>query len=86
VVATLFVLDLTTGESTQIGDENVQAWDQFTPDGSSLLYSSGPVVRTVPVDGGKSTPRRRPRPGEKVRPQEADRYWHDDLGRARTNP
>jgi hypothetical protein len=62
VVATLFVLDLTTGESTQIGDENVQAWDQFTPDGSSLLYSSGPVVRTVPVDGGKSTPRRRPGP------------------------
>jgi Tol biopolymer transport system component len=55
----LFVLDPATGESTQITDETDETRDvsdpQFTPDGSSLVYSRLPVVRTVPVDGGKST-------------------------------
>jgi Tol biopolymer transport system component len=56
----LFVLDVATGESRQITDEGVQEWaaPQFTPDGSSLLYTAGsgtsPVLRTVPVAGGKS--------------------------------
>jgi Tol biopolymer transport system component len=57
-VRNLFVLDLATEESTQITDENHHVWEsQFTPDGSSLIYTAGrtPVVRTVPVGGGKST-------------------------------
>jgi Tol biopolymer transport system component len=60
----LFVLDVATGESTPVaGAGRVQPWSQpqFTPDGSSLLYTSGSqragdaVLRTVPIDGGKST-------------------------------
>jgi Tol biopolymer transport system component len=63
----LFVLDVATGESTPIaGEGRVDRWSelQFTPDGSSLLYTSGPyssgtsayvVLRTVPIEGGKST-------------------------------
>jgi Tol biopolymer transport system component len=63
----LFVVDVATGESTPIGGEGrVDRWSelQFTPDGSSLLYTSGPysngtsayaVLRTVPIEGGKST-------------------------------
>jgi Tol biopolymer transport system component len=57
----LFVLDVPTGESTPVADEGpIQRWSgpQFTPDGSSLLYTSGSmneaVLRTVPIDGGKS--------------------------------
>jgi Tol biopolymer transport system component len=57
----LKVVDVATGESTQILDEAV--WDvQFTPDGSSLLYThderfllTTPTLRTVPVGGGEST-------------------------------
>ena len=57
----LRVLDVATGESTQILDEAV--WGvQFTPDGSSLLYTTDdepflatPTLRTVPVAGGEST-------------------------------
>lgn len=56
----LFVLDVATGESTQIIDEAHVEGPQFTPDGSSLLYTRGlldrPMLRTVPVTGGKSTP------------------------------
>ena len=69
----LYLLDVASGESTQITGVNVvyvRASDpspqphqplepQFTPDGSSLVYTSGserhPVIRTVPVAGGKST-------------------------------
>lgn len=60
----VFVLDLPTGESTPIADlGGVDPFSkpQFTPDGSSLLYTSGTgragdsVLRTVPIDGGKST-------------------------------
>ena len=71
----LVVLDVATGESTPLPEAGpVLAWAgvQFTPDGSSLLYSGGSwtpyedpligaterfrsVLRTVPVDGGKST-------------------------------
>ena len=62
----LFVLDVATGESTRIvGAGYIQPSSpqpQFTPDGSSLLYSrrsdthSDEVeLRTVPIDGGKST-------------------------------
>ena len=54
----LFVVDVATGESTKVTDELV-AGPQFTPDGSSLLYTigsdQGPVLRTVPVAGGEST-------------------------------
>jgi Tol biopolymer transport system component len=68
----LFVLDLATGESTQITheSESIRCFScsldpQFTPDGSSIIYTlrtrvpASPersvVVRTVPVAGGKST-------------------------------
>jgi Tol biopolymer transport system component len=56
----LFVLDVATGESTPLpeaGPVDTWAGHQFTPDGSSLLYTSGRrrVLRTVPVDGGEST-------------------------------
>jgi Tol biopolymer transport system component len=58
----LFVLDIVTGESTPIADAGpLTPWShpQFTPDGSSLLYEThgfgGVVLRTVPIDGGKST-------------------------------
>lgn len=57
----LFVVDVATGRSTQVTDEAGEAlWDaQFTPDSSSLVYTGGtpssPVLRTVPVAGGKST-------------------------------
>lgn len=69
----LYVLDVASGESTQITGANVhyeRAGDvmlmpaqplqpQFTPDGSSLVYTDSsdghPVIRTVPVAGGEST-------------------------------
>jgi Tol biopolymer transport system component len=63
----LYVADVATGKSTPItGEGRLTRWSQpqFTPDGSSLLYESGmyssgtsayAVLRTVPVDGGKST-------------------------------
>jgi Tol biopolymer transport system component len=58
----LFVLDVATGESKRIIDKSrdaVGASPQFTPDGSSLLYTGGtetaPVIRTVPIAGGRST-------------------------------
>jgi hypothetical protein len=58
----LFVLDVRTGEATKITDETVSQ-PQFTPDGSSLLYTvysivegvEAAVLRIVPVTGGKST-------------------------------
>jgi hypothetical protein len=59
----LAVLDVASGESTQI--DVTDAWSvQFTPDGSSLLYTYDgnvpgllqiPELRTVPVAGGEST-------------------------------
>ena len=58
--AGLFVLDVDTGESTQIADET-HRWSQpqFTPDGSSVIYTGGsasrPKLRIVPVAGGEST-------------------------------
>lgn len=58
----LFVVDVATGESTAIaGAGGPWAQPQFTPDGSSLLYTDhdptgyGAVLRTVPIAGGKST-------------------------------
>lgn len=61
-VRNLFVLDVATAESTRIADAGrVLPWaqPQFTPDGSALLYtddiSGNAVLRTIPVDGGKST-------------------------------
>jgi Tol biopolymer transport system component len=72
-VHSLNVLDVDSGESTQITAVNrayVRAVDQsllphqplepqFTPDGSSLVYTGGsdrrPVIRTVSVAGGEST-------------------------------
>jgi Tol biopolymer transport system component len=53
-VGSLFVLEVATGESTRV--TLVASDPQFTPDGSSLLYSAeGGVLRTVPVVGGRST-------------------------------
>jgi Tol biopolymer transport system component len=64
-VRNIFVLDVATGDATQITDEtrnqcpSCPRTPQFTPDGSSLLYNGGtdvyPVVRIVPVAGGEST-------------------------------
>jgi Tol biopolymer transport system component len=68
-VRSLFVLDVASGESTKIltfgspvrsGPGPLPGLEpQFTPDGSSLLYSAGsyeqPVLRIVPVAGGKSS-------------------------------
>jgi WD40 repeat protein len=59
-VPNLFVAEIANGRSTQVTDAVEGAWDaQFTPDGSSLLYTGGsqsfPVLLTVPVAGGKST-------------------------------
>jgi Tol biopolymer transport system component len=69
----LYVLDVDSGESTQItgvnadyeraGDATLRPGQplepNFTPDGSSLVYTGGsdghPVIRTVPVAGGEST-------------------------------
>ncbi len=57
----LFVLDIATGESRRIIGESRDAFGtspQFTPDGSSLLYTGGtdtaPVIRTVSIAGGRS--------------------------------
>ena len=54
----IFVLDVATGESTQIADGVASDGGlQFTPDGSSIVYTGGtynyPVVRTEPVAGGE---------------------------------
>ena len=70
-VPSLFVLDVASGESTQITGvpglrldpegpgPGLPLQPQFTPDGSSLVYTGGthdhPVIRTVPVAGGEST-------------------------------
>jgi Tol biopolymer transport system component len=59
----LRVVDVATGESTQMNDLGAVWSVQFTPDGSSLLYTaSSPdspsrhwTLRTLPVAGGKST-------------------------------
>lgn len=64
----VFVLDVATGESTRVTDGFVSFWDglQFTPDGSSLVYSpSSPtddcpyqgctLLQRVPIAGGPST-------------------------------
>ena len=62
----LYVLDVASGESTQITGVNADderagqpLEPQFTPDGSSLVYSGGshghPVIWIVPVAGGEST-------------------------------
>jgi Tol biopolymer transport system component len=69
----LYLLDVASGESTQItgvnvdyergGDRTLRPGQplepQFTPDGSSLVYTGGsnghPVIRIVPVAGGTST-------------------------------
>lgn len=57
----LFVLDVASGESTQVASVNriLPLEPQFTPDGSSLVYTGGsdryPVIRSVPVAGGQGT-------------------------------
>jgi Tol biopolymer transport system component len=68
-VQSIFILDVASGESTQITGvprivgpgpgPPLPLEPQFTPDGSKVLYTGGsgeyPVLRTVPVGGGKST-------------------------------
>jgi len=55
----VFVLDVATDESTQIADGAFPHTGlQFTPDGSSLVYTGGTAgqeMRIVPVAGGQST-------------------------------
>jgi Tol biopolymer transport system component len=56
----LFVVDVATGISTRVPGATGTIWDaQFTPDGRSILYTGGPpsapVLRSVPVAGGRST-------------------------------
>jgi Tol biopolymer transport system component len=59
----LAVVDLATGETRQISDEDFLYYSdpsistpQFTPDGSSLFYTAyGSGLSTVPVAGGEST-------------------------------
>jgi WD40-like Beta Propeller Repeat len=55
----LFVLDVASGESTQIPSVLGTHYDggiQFTPDGSSILYSSDDYqLWTVPIKGGNPT-------------------------------
>jgi Tol biopolymer transport system component len=55
----LFILDVASGDSTQITDERFVEGPSFTPDGSSILYTHAtvpPMLKTVPVTGGKSRP------------------------------
>jgi Tol biopolymer transport system component len=58
----VFVLDIATGKTRQITHESPSCpgclTPQFTPDGSSIIYSGGtdssPAVRIIPAAGGKS--------------------------------
>ncbi len=56
----LFVLGIASGETTTV-IEGTGPWTQpqFTPDGSSILYTGGtnyqPELRIVPIAGGEST-------------------------------
>ncbi len=64
----LFVLDVRSLEIREIiVDSPVQGEPQFTPDGASVIYTSGtnsaPVIRMVPVTGGKSRILIGPSPG-----------------------
>lgn len=57
----LFILKVATGETRQVTHGARIGWlRQFTPDGSSLLFTGGrgtsPLLRTVPVTGGKTEP------------------------------
>jgi len=56
-VRQLFMLDVATGESTQIFTDEGQedGGPQFTSDGSVLVYSGGGSLWTVPFAGGKGT-------------------------------
>jgi Tol biopolymer transport system component len=53
----LFVLDVATGEVTNVSDGALGSGLQFTPDGLSLVYTGGtdraPLLMTVSIDGGK---------------------------------
>jgi Tol biopolymer transport system component len=55
----LFVVDVASGESTRVTDDDLVEGPQFTPNGSAILYTRGssrPMIMTVPVTGGKSAP------------------------------
>jgi hypothetical protein len=61
-VRNLFIVDVGTGESTQVTYRTSDLYAigtmdgiQFTPNGSSVIYSDGPVVRTQPIADGRST-------------------------------
>jgi Tol biopolymer transport system component len=53
----IFVLDLATGETSQVTNARWSALHpQFSPDGASIVYQDNRLgVRSVPVTGGKST-------------------------------
>ncbi|MFZ0625834.1 MAG: hypothetical protein WAN34_05000 [Acidimicrobiia bacterium] len=55
----IFILDVATGESRQIPNVDADFGVQFTPDGSSILYTSmgsdDDGLWTVPIGGGNST-------------------------------
>ena len=54
----LFVVDVATGRSTRVGDRRTPAAPQFTPRGSSIIYTGGssysPVIKIIPVAGRRS--------------------------------
>ena len=53
----LALIDVATGESVRLTHELVSGGTQFTPDGSSILFTTGSrpsELRTVPVAGGAS--------------------------------
>ena len=61
----VFVLDVDTGRTRQIAEDFGHLGLQFTPDGSSIVYTADRItpegrrqrmLRAVPVDGGKSRP------------------------------
>jgi len=54
----LFVVDVASGEPTQLTEDGLVEGPSFTPDGSSVVYTHAivpPVLKTVPVTGGRST-------------------------------
>jgi Tol biopolymer transport system component len=62
-VLNIFMLDLATGETSQVTNEkppNAADFPQFSPDGASIVYDldrgDGVALRIVPVTGGKSVP------------------------------
>jgi Tol biopolymer transport system component len=55
----LFVVDVASGEPTRLTEKGLVEGPSFTPDGTKVVYTHAivpPVLKTVPVTGGRSTP------------------------------